>query len=56
LVFGTEVHEIRQFAEEQECQLLVIGVHKKKGIERLLGSVAHGTLRDAPCDVLTIII
>jgi universal stress protein A len=56
LVFGSEVHEIKQFAQEDESDLLIIGLHKSKGLSRILGSVAQGTLKQAPCDVLSVLV
>ena len=56
LVFGSEVHEIRQFTEDHGSELLVIGLHESKGISRILGSVAQGALKHAPCDILSVLI
>lgn len=56
LVFGTEVHEIKSFAEKHHCQLLVLGLHKKKILDRIIGTVAQGTLHNAPCDILSILV
>lgn len=40
-------------AAEQEADLLVVGTHGHRGVERLwLGSVAERTARTAPCSVL----
>ena len=36
-----------------EAELLVVGTHGRRGLERMvLGSVAETLVRDAPCDVL----
>ena len=56
LLFGSEVHEIRQFAEDNGSQLLVIGLRESKGINRILGSVARGALKHAPCDILSVLV
>jgi nucleotide-binding universal stress UspA family protein len=46
--------EIAQLASDLESDLVVVGTHGYKGIERvLLGSVAEALLRNAPCPVLT---
>jgi nucleotide-binding universal stress UspA family protein len=46
--------EIAQLASDLEADLIVVGTHGYKGIERiLLGSVAESLIRNAPCPVLT---
>jgi nucleotide-binding universal stress UspA family protein len=46
--------EIAQLASDLECDLIVVGTHGYKGIDRiLLGSVAEALIRNAPCPVLT---
>jgi nucleotide-binding universal stress UspA family protein len=51
----TAAHGIVQLASDLDANLIVIGTHNPKGIERfLLGSVAEGTVRDARCPVLVI--
>lgn len=46
--------EIAQLASDLESDLIVVGTHGYKGIERvLLGSVAEALIRNAPCPVLT---
>jgi len=48
-------HAIVQLAAQLAADLIVIGTHNRKGLERLLlGSVAEGTVRHAPCPVLVI--
>ncbi len=51
---GAPKHEITQFAEGHGCDLIVIGSHGRRGIERLLGSTADAVLHRAPCDVLAV--
>jgi len=47
--------EIAQLASDLEAQLVVIGTHGRRGVRRLLlGSVAEGTVRLAPCAVLVV--
>jgi len=42
-------------ASETKAQLLVVGSHGRRGLERLvLGSVAESILRHAPCSVLVV--
>jgi len=51
---GTPKNEICQLAEELGCDLLILGVHGRRGLERLLGSTASAVLQRAPCDVLAV--
>ena len=46
---------IAQLAADIEAQLIIVGTHSRRGAQRfLLGSVAEGTVRLAPCDVLVV--
>ncbi|MCP3957124.1 MAG: universal stress protein [bacterium] len=46
--------EIVAYAEEEGCDLIVMGAHGRRGLRRfLLGSVAEEVVRLAPCPVLT---
>lgn len=48
-------HAIAQLASQLGADLIVIGTNGRKGLERiLLGSVAEGIVRNAPCPVLVI--
>lgn len=52
---GSPAAEIVAVADEWRAGLIVIGTHGRGGLGRLmLGSVAEGVLREAPCPVLTI--
>ena len=52
---ATAAHCIVQLASDLGADLIVIGTHNPKGIERLLlGSVAESTVRSARCPVLVI--
>ncbi len=52
---GSTTAEIIATAAAWQASLIVIGTHGRGGLGRLvLGSVAEGVLRDAPCPVLTI--
>ena len=54
-IIGTPVDELVDYAKEKEIDLVVMGTHGRTGIGRLLmGSVAEGVVRRAPCPVLTI--
>ena len=55
LADGVAVTEIVGEAEKSHCDLIVMGTHGFTGLSRLLmGSVAEGVLRRAPCPVLTV--
>jgi nucleotide-binding universal stress UspA family protein len=52
---GDAVRLILDCAEENKCDLIVMGTHGRRGIGRLLmGSVAEAVVRKAPCPVLTL--
>lgn len=51
---GTPKHEITQYAEEGNFDLIVVGSHGRHGLRRLLGSTADGILHHAHCDVLAV--
>ncbi len=52
---GTPYEEIARFAEENKIDLIVIGTHGRKGLDRMLfGSTAEQVVRHAPCPVLTV--
>ncbi len=52
---GTPYEEIVKFAGDKKVDLIVIGTHGRKGIDRLLfGSTAEQVVRHAPCPVLTV--
>lgn len=47
--------EIAQLASDLEADLVVVGTHGRRGFSRvLLGSVAEGVVRLAPCQVLVV--
>jgi nucleotide-binding universal stress UspA family protein len=55
LVDGDPVTEIVRVSKETGSDLIVMGTHGWTGLSRLLmGSVAEGVVRKAPCPVLTI--
>ena len=45
---------IAQLASDIEADLVVVGTHGRRGLARLLGSVAEGVVRLAPCPVLVV--
>ncbi|HIE33190.1 MAG TPA: hypothetical protein EYP81_03990 [Thermodesulfobacteriaceae bacterium] len=54
LLGGSPKAELLRFADEQEVDLIVLGSHGRRGLDRLLGSVAAGIVKRADCDVLTV--
>jgi nucleotide-binding universal stress UspA family protein len=56
LVMGTDpVSDILHVAEDEPCDLIVMGTHGRTGLRRvLLGSVAEQVVRRATCPVLTV--
>lgn len=53
LRLAAPAEEVAQLAADVEADLVVVGSHGRRGIERLvLGSVAEGVVRLAPCPVL----
>ena len=52
---GSPVAEILEFAERENVDLIVMASHGRTGLARLLmGSVAEGVMRKAPCPVLIV--
>ncbi|WP_068826342.1 universal stress protein [Pseudomonas sp. BMS12] len=54
LAYGQPRQEIHRLAEEQACDLIVVGSHGRHGLALLLGSTANDVLHGAPCDVLAV--
>ncbi len=54
LLTGPPKHTLLDFAATHDVDLIVLGSHGRRGVERLLGSVAAGIVNAAPCDVLTV--
>ena len=55
LTDGEPYAEILRVAEDDSCDLIVMGTHGRTGLPRLLmGSVAEPVLRRASCPVLTV--
>ena len=52
---GRPAHAIVEFAKEGGFDLIVMGTHGRTGVSHIvMGSVAEGVLRRAPCPVLTV--
>ncbi|MEW6571390.1 MAG: universal stress protein [Nitrospirota bacterium] len=55
IIRGVPHEEIVNFTNKNKIDLIVIGTHGKKGIDRVLfGSTAAQVVRFAPCPVLTV--
>lgn len=55
LLQGSPSRRIVEFAEDEDCDLVVMGTHGRGGIDRLLlGSVAEGVVRACSVPVLTV--
>lgn len=55
VVRGVPYEEILTFAKNNDIDLIVIGTHGRKGIDRVLfGSTAERVVRNALCPVLTV--
>lgn len=51
---GKPATEIRQLASELSAAMIIIGNHRRRGLDRLLGSTARALLCDAFCDVTVV--
>ena len=55
VVKGRPYEKILKFAGENKADLIVIGTHGRKGLDRVIfGSTAEKVVRDAPCPVLSV--
>lgn len=51
---GEVVEDICRYAKEHKADMIVIGTHGRKGLEKFwLGSVAERVVKNAPCPTLT---
>jgi nucleotide-binding universal stress UspA family protein len=54
-LYGDARDVVVDVARQQNAELIVIGTHGRRGLRRaVLGSVAEGVLRYAPCPVLVV--
>ncbi len=51
VVTGYPAAEIRRYAKENDCDLIVMGSHGRRGWRRVLGSVASEVLHGTPTNV-----
>ena len=54
VITGVASVDIVAYAENHNCDLIVIGSHGVSGIKRLLGSTTNAVINHAECDVLSI--
>ena len=55
VVLGDAAEEILSYAEAEEIDLIIMGTHGRKGIERIIfGSVAERVVKKSPIPVLTV--
>lgn len=55
VLVGDVAEKIAEYAAEEEGDLIVMGTHGYKGLERIMfGSVADQVVKSAPCPVMTI--
>lgn len=54
VLIGQPATEIHSLAAEQNCDLIVVGSHGRRGLALLLGSTANSVLHGAQCDVLAV--
>ncbi len=55
VVVGYAAEEILSIAEKEEADIIIMGTHGRKGIDRILfGSVAEKVVKNSPLPVLTI--
>lgn len=55
ILIGKVMEKINNLAKSEGVDLIVMGTHGYKGLERMLfGSVAEGVIKTAPCPVLSV--
>jgi nucleotide-binding universal stress UspA family protein len=55
VVAGDVAEEILGYAEKEHMDLIIMGTHGYKGLERVLfGSIAEQVVKNSPCPILTI--
>jgi nucleotide-binding universal stress UspA family protein len=55
IAVGDVAEEIIKYAEKSGTDMIVIGTHGRKGLEKIMfGSVAAGVVKGAHCPVLTV--
>ncbi len=55
ILIGDAASEIIRYAQEEKIDLIIMGTHGRKGLEKaLFGSVAEKVVKNSPVPVLTI--
>ena len=55
IISGDPAEQILQYAESKEIDLIIMGTHGRKGLERIIfGSVAGHVVKNSPVPVLTV--
>ncbi len=55
IIKGVPYEEVIKFAGNNKIDLIVMGTHGRKGLDRVIfGSTAERVVRDAPCPVLSV--
>ncbi len=55
VAMGDVVEEILAYAKEIGADMIILGTHGRKGLEKIMfGSVAEGVVKGASCPVLTV--
>ncbi len=54
VIEGRPVFEISRRAEEAGADLIVMGLHNRRGLQRLMGSTTNGVLNHSHCNLLAV--
>ena len=55
ILIGDPAHEIIQYGQDEKIDLIIMGTHGRKGLEKaLFGSVAEKVVKNSPVPVLTV--
>jgi universal stress protein A len=56
VLIGQTASEMHFLAKEENCDLILVGSHGRKGLALLLGSTSNSVLHGAQCDVLAVLV
>ncbi len=54
VLIGQTADEMHYLAKQENCDLILVGSHGRKGLALLLGSTSNSVLHGAECDVLAV--
>lgn len=54
VLIGQTANELHYLAKQENCDLILVGSHGRKGLALLLGSTSNSVLHGAECDVLAV--